>query len=122
MIGLARTYPIIKYLEKYVSAGGVDILVKCVNSICETNNIYTSYINEMFNSLLNSFVNLNSEYKRITSYENRGCLIKPVACPLSTEIDDCRKGGCTTFALKSRYSYFISMRDMLKMFLEIPNV
>lgn len=79
-------------------------------------------ISEMLLILKNPFSELNTEFKRFQYFEESGKLLMPQKVLIGIGKERFQRYSEAQMNLKERYAYFIPLRNLLKTFLEIPNV
>lgn len=76
----------------------------------------------MINNCGKIFYNLNTEYKRIKFFEEHSLLLKPVEINIGiSQHQKSMKDGEKKLLLKNQMSYYISLEQTFRMFLELPN-
>lgn len=77
---------------------------------------------QMLSILQNSFKDFDSDYKRMNYFKQLCTYVKPVPKRIAVSDESQRKNGTVEMVLKTKYLYFIPLRENLKQFLEVSGV
>ncbi|CAI6367011.1 unnamed protein product [Macrosiphum euphorbiae] len=87
---------------------------------CELNSI--SKITSMFDIIQNPFDKLEFEFLRLKKLKQLGVYITPIAVHIGNRLTNNTKNDSTIMPNKDIYIYYIPLDEVLKIFLEQPNV
>jgi len=79
-------------------------------------------ISEMFNSMLNPFENIDTEYLRLKTLDKMNVLIRPNPIIIGHRLNDKLSNGRVVLESKDVNVYFIPLRDILKKIMEHSNL
>ena len=83
-------------------------------------SLYHKQIDECLR--LKLFNDSSTEYKRLQLFKKAGYFIEPIRFKIREINDNQKKDNTTVFTKKNCYGYYVQMGEVLKKFLELPNV
>lgn len=105
-------------LQKF-NAISKPLISRCLENVDEQSK---KDVNLLFDNLAAPFSNLSTEYRRLKFFSERGFLIKAVDKVIGRRNEDIRVNGILQNVPVEVNVKFIPTRDILKVFLELPNV
>lgn len=109
-----------------VIEGMIDIINGIKSSLLNNDLIIphniSNHINSVFKNIDNTFLNLNTEYKRIKYYTEKGTFIPPQEYVVGEKLNDNRNHNTFSIIPTNCTAQFISTRHILKKFFEIKNI